>query len=663
MNELQHETSPYLLQHANNPVHWVAWNDKNLQKAKAENKLIIVSIGYSACHWCHVMEHESFEDKRVAEIMNASFISIKVDREERPDLDQVYLDAAYVITGQGGWPLNAICLPDGRPVYAGTYFPKQQWISVLTQLVNLWENEPEKLQKQAEQLLDHAKSFDLLEMNPNHGEQIHFKKLMSNWLQSVDWKYGGEQGSPKFPMPSSIELQMAYGYYFNDERAQEFALFSLEQIANGGIYDHIGGGFARYSVDEQWHVPHFEKMLYDNAQLLSVLSMAYQMSKNPLFQQRAQETITFLLREMRSPEKLFCSAYDADSEGEEGKFYVFNQQEIETLLGKNATLFSSYFDVSEQGNWEGKNVLRVVKNKEKFANQNELTTEEFDTIIQQCKQKLFDYREQRTKPGLDDKQITAWNALIITAFCNAYRAFGNEQWKQIALETAKALCNCILQSDGKVYRITKNGKATIAGFLDDYSFLAEAFLHLYEITFEPSWLEKAQLLIDYCVENFYDKESTLFFYTSKQDAALILRKKETSDNVIPSSNSSLLKAMVKLAKITGNTELENKVTQTVQGILPIIKKNGRNYSNWLQLALWIQEGSKEVTIVGEEAEQIRKKMQTNYLPNAFFLGGTDDESLTVLNCKHVEGKTMIYVCKNHSCQQPVEDVKDAIQLL
>ena len=661
MNLLNQETSPYLLQHANNPVHWLAWNEESLTKAKKEGKLMVVSVGYSACHWCHVMEHESFEDEEVAGMMNEEFISIKVDREERPDIDQVYMDAAYVTTGRGGWPLNAICLPDGRPVYAGTYFPKQQWLSVLSQLANLWNTKPELLKEQAEQILSKARSFELLPKNNSSNHEIHFREMVQSWLQTADWTFGGEQGSPKFPMPSTIEFQLAFSSYFDDERTKEFALFTIEQIAKGGIYDHVGGGFARYSVDEQWHVPHFEKMLYDNAQLLSVLSKAHQVNENKLLKQTAEETIEFLLREMRSPDNLFYSAYDADSEGEEGKFYVFSQQEINEVLENKAALFSAYFDVSERGNWEGTNVLRIVQNKETLAKEHDLSNEEFDQMIQQAKQELYTYREQRIPPGLDDKQLTSWNALTITAFCDAYRAFGEESYKKVALTTAKAMFEKVVNPDGQIFRNYKNGKATIKGFLDDYSFLAEACINLYEISFDAEWLKKAEQLIHYTKQHFYDKETGLFFYTSNQDNELVLRKKETSDNVIPASNSSLLKAMYRLAKITGNTELENEVKQTVETMLPVMEKSARYYSNWLQLALWVQEGSKEVAIVGEQAAEKRKALQCRYLPNAFYLGGTDGEDLDVLRGKFVPDKTLIYVCENHSCKQPVDKVEEAVK--
>ena len=663
MNELSKETSPYLIQHAANPVHWKAWNATSLELAKKEEKLLLVSVGYSACHWCHVMEHESFENKEIAAIMNEHFVSIKVDREERPDIDQVYMDAAYLITGQGGWPLNAICLPDGRPVYAGTYFRPEQWKQILLQLANLWQTNAAKLEEQASLLMERAQSFALIPEHKDKTEEIDFEQLLARWLQLADWKYGGEQGSPKFPMPSTIELQLMAGSYLDHERSQEFALFTIEQIASGGIYDHIGGGFARYSVDEQWHVPHFEKMLFDNAQLLSVLAKAYQINKNTYFKETAVETISFLLREMRSPNQLFYSAYDADSEGEEGKFYVFSQAEINAVLAENSKLFSAYFDVSEEGNWEGKNVLRIIQKKEALEKQYSVSVAEFDLRIAASKQQLLAYREQRVKPDLDYKQLTAWNALTITAFCDAYKAFGEEEYKKIALETAQALVNLVVKENGQVTRNFAKGKATINGFLDDYSFLAEACINLYEITFDTLWLQQAERLLNYVKNHFYDNQTKLFFYTSNQDEQLVLRKKETSDNVIPASNSSMFKAMFKLAKLTGNTSVEQDVIETISAMKSTIEKNPRFYSNWLQLALLIQHGSKEIAIVGKNAHQIRKQLQAHFLPNGFYLGGETDTELSVLNGKLVEGKTLIYVCENHTCKQPVESVEEALELL
>ena len=659
-NQLQHETSPYLLQHANNPVHWQAWNEKAFEQAKANNQLVVVSIGYSACHWCHVMEHESFEDKEVAKVMNEHFVSIKVDREERPDVDQVYMDACLILTGRGGWPLNVICLPDGKPVYAGTYFRKEQWINLLEKLAQAWQNNAQVLMNQAERITNQAKSLDYLAVSDEQLLTIPFTEVVNDWLSIVDWKYGGDKGAPKFPMPSTLDFLLKAGHQLNNERATDFSLHTLTQMANGGIYDQLGGGFARYSVDEEWHVPHFEKMLYDNAQLLSLYAQAYQQSKEELFSQKANETADFLVREMQSPEGSFYSAYDADSEGVEGQFYVFTSEEIDKVVGKHAEIVKAYYDVSPQGNWEGTNVLRVVKSIAQLSQRFHLSESETMQIIAQAKKGLYNYREQRIKPALDDKQLTAWNGLTISAFCDAYKAFGDEHYKAIALKTAHFYVEQLQKQNGNLFRSFKDGKVTITAFLDDYSCLANAFISVYEITFEEQWLEQAKQLLDACFAQFYDEESGLFYYTPSNGEELILRKKEVNDNVIPSSNALAFTAIYRYAKLVGNTEWEELVVKTLSQLQHQFQSNARYHSYWLALALQVQLGSKEVAIVGEKAEDYRKQLQKNYLPNALFLGSATESNLEVLNGKYIQGETLIYVCENHSCQRPVSTVEEAL---
>lgn len=662
MNLLHKETSPYLLQHANNPIHWQAWNDYALAQAKEQNRLIVVSIGYAACHWCHVMEHESFEDEEVANLMNANYVSIKVDREERPDLDQVYMDAAYVLTGRGGWPLNVICLPDGRPVYAGTYFQKNQWLHLLGQLHEIWQNEPEKLLTQAAQIIDTASSFEVELTTPDTDQlSIDFTDLVDQWLDTIDWQFGGEKGAPKFPMPSNYSFLFAYGNNSPKKagRAKEFSLFTVEQIVKGGIYDHIGGGFARYSVDEEWHVPHFEKMLYDNGQLLSLLVKSNQIEHNELIEKTIHETAHFLTRELRGSSGGFYSSYDADSEGEEGKFYVFSKEEIDALLGDDAPIFNSYFDVSTQGNWENVNVLRIVKSKHKICQEFNLSAEEFDSTIQKSKQKLFAYREQRVKPGLDDKILTSWNALAILGFCDAARLYPEKEYKTIALETANFLVENLMTEHGQLFRNYKNETASINGFLDDYSFTIEAFLAIYQLTFDEVWLKRAGLLIDYVFQHFLDQETNLFYYTSNQDPKLVLRKKEMSDNVIPASNSSMLKAIYLYGAITGDMEKQAFVQQGLLSLETTIQKSQRYYSNWLELALLVQNGLKEISIVGENCHQFREEMQKHYLPNVVYLGAKESSNLESLSMKIPENsETTLYLCENQVCLAPVSTVEE-----
>lgn len=667
MNLLHKETSPYLLQHAQNPIHWQAWNENALAQAKQENRLIVVSIGYAACHWCHVMEHESFEDEEVANLMNQHFVSIKVDREERPDLDQVYMDTAYILTGRGGWPLNVVCLPDGRPIYAGTYFQKNQWLHLLRQLQEIWQTQPEKLFTQAAQIIDTAASFEVeLDIPQTNALSIDFTDLVGKWLDTIDWQFGGERGAPKFPMPANYSFLFAYGNISPNKagRAREFSLFTVEQIVKGGIYDHIGGGFARYSVDEEWHVPHFEKMLYDNGQLLSLLVKSNQIEPNELIEQTIHETANFLTRELRDSSGGFYSSYDADSEGVEGRFYVFSKNEIENILGDDAPIFNAYFDVQQQGNWEGVNVLRIVKSKQKICQEFNLSESEFDKAIRQGKQKLFMYREQRVKPGLDDKILTSWNALAILGFCDAARLYPEKEYKKIAIETANFLVDNLLQEDGQLFRNYKNGKASINGFLDDYSFTIEALLAIYQLTFNEVWLERANLLIDYVFQHFLDKEKNLFYYTSNLDPKLVLRKKEMSDNVIPASNSSVLKAIYLFGIITGDIKKQTFVKEVLLSVKSNIQKSPRYYSNWLELVLMVQNGLKEVSIVGENCHQLREEMQKHYLPNVVYLGAKDSSNLQSLKVKMPEnGKTNLYLCENQVCLAPVSTVEELFVLV
>jgi len=662
-NALIEETSPYLLQHAHNPVNWQAWNDEALEQAKQEEKLMIISVGYAACHWCHVMEHESFEDSTVATLMNSKYIPIKVDREERPDIDQVYMDASVVLTGSGGWPLNAIALPDGRAVFAGTYFPKEKWLDALEYFAKLWENEPERLLKQAGQIQERAATFDLIppdtEIEAILPEQIN--NTVKDWLTKVDTKRGGRIGAPKFPMPNIYNTLLQNYHATGNQEALDFVNTTLTSIANGGIYDQIGGGFARYSVDTAWHVPHFEKMLYDNGQLVSLYSEAYQATKDPLYKRIVEETLVFIEREMHDSSGGFYSSYDADSEGEEGKFYVFSKSEIDELLGSDAAWFCDYYDISEQGNWEHTNVLRIEQPLEKVLSKHNIPASDWENKLAAAKKKVFDYREKRVKPGLDDKVLLSWNSLMLKGYLDAYRAFGEEDYLKMALKNASFIEENFIKDNFRVDRNYKNGKTTINGFLDDYSFTIEAFVALYQITFEEKWLEKAKGLSDYVQAHFYDDHTGLFFYTSNLDKALVLRKKETSDNVIPASNSSMFKGMYALGSYFDNKGYLAKVDRAAKVIQPSTRDSFGFYSNWLQLMQHIAQPPYEVAIVGPNAKQLRKEMDQYFLPNVILLGGETEGKLPLLEYKLIEGKTMIYVCQNKTCKFPVETVEEALK--
>lgn len=438
-NKLANETSPYLLQHANNPVDWYPWGREALEKAKAEKKLLVISIGYAACHWCHVMEHESFEDESVAQVMNDYYVSIKVDREERPDVDQIYMDAAHLITGRGGWPLNVIALPDGRPVFAGTYFRKNDWTKVLVYFKDLYQKEPETFDQEAGKLTQAIKGMKVPGIGENTASftKEELEESIRKIISYIDFTNGGTKGAPKFPMPSIYEFLMIYHFHTKDPKVLKAITVTIDKMANGGIYDHIGGGFARYSTDDIWKVPHFEKMLYDNGQLVSLYSNAYKVTGNKLYRKVVYETLEFIEREMTDESGGFYSSLDADSEGEEGKYYVWTKQEIDNLLGEKSEVFCDYYSINQAGNWEGNNILFIIQKKEDLLNKYQIEEKMFDQIIYESKKILFEERNKRIRPGLDDKILTSWNALMLRGYVDAYSAFGEKSFLDAALKNGE----------------------------------------------------------------------------------------------------------------------------------------------------------------------------------------------------------------------------------
>ena len=662
-NELIHESSPYLLQHAHNPVNWYPWGDTALQKAKAENKMLIISIGYAACHWCHVMEHESFEDADVAKIMNKNFICIKVDREERPDVDQVYMNAAQLITGRGGWPLNAIALADGRPFYAGTYFPKDKWMNMLAYFVDMKQNKPEDLEKSAEQVTKgiHATERVTFKSNEKSFSLADLDKQFETWKPNIDFTKGGENRAPKFPMPSAWAYLLHYHYLSNNEEALKGLTVTLDNMAMGGIYDHLQGGFARYSTDANWHVPHFEKMLYDNAQLVTLYAQAYQATKNPLYKKAVYETIDFVKQELTSPDGAFYASLDADSEGVEGKFYVWTKKEVDSILGDEAELFSVYYNITADGNWEhGNSILLRNETNEAVAETFKLWVYELECKIDAAKAKLLHVRSARVKPGLDDKILSSWNALMITGYTKAYRIFNEDDFLQAAITGANFLLQHCIAADGEMTRNYKNGKATINALLDDYAFTIAAFIELYQATFNEKWLTEADKLTVYTLEHFFDDESKMFFYTHNQYADLIARKMELSDNVIPSSNSEMAKNLFLLGHFLNNDEYVSKAKQMLINVEADVQRNIYFYANWGMLQALFTSPLYEVAIMGDDFADKRKQFDEHYLPNVILLGGNTDSRLALLENKLGAGETMIYVCRDKSCELPVEEVEKAL---
>ena len=670
-NELINETSPYLLQHAHNPVHWKPWNDKTLAEAKAQNKLIIISIGYAACHWCHVMEHESFEDTLVAKVMNDNFISIKVDREERPDVDQVYMNAVQLMTGSGGWPLNTVALPDGRPIWGGTYFKKEQWIKVLNQISDVYKENPEKLFAYADKLEEGIKSLDVVSLNTENVEfTLDFvENAVKTWSKNFDNIKGGINRAPKFMMPNNLHFLLRQAYQNNNSTLQDYVNLTLTKIAYGGVFDHVGGGFSRYSVDTKWHVPHFEKMLYDNAQLVSLYSDAYLITKNNLYKDVVYETLKFVERELTHPEGTFYSSLDADSttpEGklEEGAYYVWTKEELKTLLGTDFSLFSDYYNINNYGFWEHNNYVLIRKDSDKdIAKKHNISTNELSRKIKQWKNVLLTEREKRNRPRLDDKTLTSWNALMLKGYVDAYRVFNEQHFLDIALKNANFILNKQLSPNGNLLHSYKNGKSTINGYLEDYATTIDAFIVLYENTLDEKWLQTAKNLTNYTFDHFFDDKNKMFYFTSNEDPSLVTRNVEYRDNVIPSSNSIMAKNLFKLSHYYDNEAYYNTASTLLHNVKPEMVSYPSGFSNWLDLMLNYTNNYYEVAIVGNNAFNKIKELNQYYIPNKLIVGSTSDNNLPLLQNRYVEDETYIYVCVNKACKLPVKEVEKALTLI
>ncbi|WP_316810799.1 thioredoxin domain-containing protein [Pedobacter heparinus] len=664
-NSLIHASSPYLLQHAYNPVNWYEWGAAALEKAKAENKLILVSIGYSACHWCHVMERESFENHEVAEVMNRNFVCIKVDREERPDIDQIYMLAIQLMTGSGGWPLNCICLPDQRPIYGGTYFRKADWINVLESVAGMWAKEPGKARAYADRLTEGIHNAEKIIPNIKVDDytKANLTAITDPWKRHFDITEGGYNRAPKFPLPNNWQFMLRYSHLMKDDATHVSALLTLEKMAMGGIYDHVGGGFARYSVDGNWHVPHFEKMLYDNGQLISLYAEAYQYSRSLLFKEVTEESIQWLEREMMSPEGLFYSALDADSEGVEGKFYVWDKAEFDALLGDDAHLLADYFNITADGNWEEEqtNILLRKFTEEDYAEVKGVSVVELLKKIKAAKARLLQERSKRIRPGLDDKCLTAWNAMAIKGLAESAGIFNQAHYYEMGRNAASFILSTLKMTDGGLYRNYKNNKASIPGFLDDYAFFIEALIALYQSDFEEHWLQEARRLTAYVLENFADSDSPMLFYTSATGEPLIARKHEIMDNVVPASNSVMAQNLHKLGLFFDEDTYILKAESMLAAVHSQIKTYGSAYSNWAIQLLNEVFGLNEIALTGKTVDKIKMELNTHYIPNKITLGGTKSGLPLLKDKQSIE--TKIYICRNKVCQLPVATVDEALKLI
>ena len=661
-NLLINESSPYLLQHAHNPVNWYPWGDAAFEKAKNENKLVLISIGYSSCHWCHVMEHESFEDSTVAAMMNEHFVCIKVDREERPDVDQIYMNAVQLMTGSGGWPLNCFALADGRPVYGGTYYPKNNWMELLTNLSTTYEKDKSRFEEYAENLTNGIQESELIE-KPVEDTPIRkalLKEMTDKWATTFDKKEGGPNRSPKFPIPNNYMFLMQYGQLTENDELLAYVDLTLQKMALGGIYDQVGGGFARYSTDEFWKVPHFEKMLYDNAQLVSLYSLAYQRTKNPLYKHIVYQTIDWLEREMVANDGGFMSALDADSEGEEGKFYTWTKTELKSILNEaDFELVKDYYNLNQKGAWEGKYILlRELKDSnavKKFGLSKDELTQKMDAINAQ----LLAARSKRIRPGIDDKILTSWNGMMIAGLADAAMAFNEPAFGKLSIKHAKWLLKNMVANDGSLMHTHKNNKSKIDGFLDDYAFTSTAFIKLYELTFDEFWLEKANQFVSYAITHFKDPKSGMFYFTSNVSESLIARKMEINDNVIPASNSEMANALYDLGTLLDSANYQNIAIQMLTNIQADMVSYPSGYSNWAILHTKLSFPYYEIAVTGKDWQLKLNELNEFYLPNKLLMGG-EKGNLPLLEGKFI-GETTIFVCVNKSCQMPVTKVEDALK--
>ncbi|HMC89649.1 MAG TPA: thioredoxin domain-containing protein [Gemmataceae bacterium] len=676
-NNLAHETSPYLKQHAHNPVDWRPWGPEALELARRLERPIFLSIGYSACHWCHVMEHESFEDPEICRLLNDNFVSIKVDREERPDLDQIYMASVQLLTRQaGGWPMSVWLTPDLKPFYAGTYFPpdnrygRPSFRQVLTALADAWKTRRSEIEESSVQVAEHLQQALQLEGAPGDLEPGLLRKAVSMLQRAFDSVHGGFGSAPKFPHPMDIRLLLRAWKRFGDDEAMQMARSTLDHMARGGIYDHLGGGFHRYSTDERWLAPHFEKMLYDNALLSVAYLEAYQASGDASYRQVVEETLAYVLREMTSPEGPFYSTQDADSEGEEGKFYVWSAAEVEAILGKEkADIFGYVYDVNPGGNWEGHTILHRTKTDEQDARLLKLDVPQLRRILEDCKQKLLAIRSKRVWPGRDEKALTSWNALMITAFAQAAAVLQNPAYLQAATKSADFILTRMRAPDGRLLRTYSAGtEPKLNAYLEDYAFLVDALISLYEASFERRWIEAACGLAELMIQEFWDSRHGGFFFTGVSHETLIARTKDLQDSSIPSGNALAVTALLRLHKLTGQKDFLDKVEQTIRLCRGLMASSPMAAGQMLVALDFYLGPVREFVVVAnemnKEGREVLNMIQSRFDPNKVvaFKNGSDkdariDKVLPLLGDKTSRGGVTTYICRDFACQKPVVGVE------
>ena len=668
-NKLGHESSPYLLQHAKNPVHWHAWNEEALGRAKKENKPIFLSVGYSSCHWCHVMAHESFEDEEIAKIMNENFVNIKVDREERPDLDDIYQKACQMTTGQGGWPLSVFLTPDQRPFYVGTYFPaldsygRPGFGSLCRQLAQSWKEKPKDIEKAADSFMQNLGKLQQHQASSEIDKSI-LDEAAINLLQIADATYGGFGQAPKFPNASNLSFMFRYSKLSGISKFQKFALLTLKKMAKGGIFDQIGGGFHRYSTDARWLVPHFEKMLYDNALLPIVYSEAYQITKDPFFRNIVKKTLDYVIREMTSSGGTFFSAQDADTNGEEGQTFVWKKQEIEKILGQDSEIFCIYYDVTDGGNFEGNTILANNINASSLGFKFGKSEPEIQNLISKCSEKLLEIRNKREQPGKDDKIITSWNGLMVSAFLSGYKITDNSKYLDAAKQSIDFF-ESNFEKNHILHRTFKNAEPKLNGYLDDYAYMANASVDMFENTSQPKYLSFATNLANYLITHFWDDSTNGFFFTSDDHEKLIMRPKNNYDLSMPSGNSVAAYVLLKLYHITQNKQFLEIAKKIIESQAISAAENPFAFGYLLNALYLYYQKPTEITIINDNNFELVSHLRKKFLPESIMVLVENQSNLEALS-KHPffsgkefqNDKTTVFVCKNFSCSLPLSDLSE-----
>ena len=663
-NRLANETSPYLLQHANNPVDWYPWGADALERAKREHKPILLSIGYAACHWCHVMEHESFEDEATAALMNERFVNIKVDREERPDLDAIYMQAVQAMTGHGGWPMTVFLTPEGVPFYGGTYFPKEDrpgmpsFTRILTSVANAFATKPADVERTTASVREMYASAAAATRSPGPLDASLLESAFAALERAYDAEHGGFSGAPKFPQTMSLDFLLRYAARRSSTPALEMVTHAFRQMARGGIYDQIGGGFARYSVDAEWLVPHFEKMLYDNALLVQLGAHLWQATKDDEVRRVTEQTVDWALREMRAPDGGFHSSYDADSEGHEGKFYVWAAEELDALLGADAALLRAYWGATPAGNFEGRNILSVVAERADIAARFRVPEAAVDEAIARGCKTLYEARRSRVWPGLDDKVLASWNAWMVRGIATAARAFGRDDYRAAAIHTAEFLF-ARMTRDGRVLRSYKDGQARIPGYLEDHASLGLAALSIYELTLDRAWLDRARDMLDTTIAWFWDDDAGAFYDTALDHEPLITRPRDVTDNATPSGTSLAVELLLRIAELVDDRPALRRATYVLETLAPAMARYPSAFGHMLGNADMAINGAIEIALVGDQGSSdfssMERVVSDHYLPSLVLAGGAPGEAGAVALLRErpaPEGSAAAYVCRNYACDMP-----------